>query len=607
MFKDIQFTRHLAIGIFLLLVILVGSGGWYAWNSLRQIETSIPMETLNRQRDYSGMIENLTHLSGAIEAAEILPTQGRADDLAVSLDIAQTTLTHFSQRTAAVAGMSVDTAHRELGSLLDRLDEMVVVEPAAINGMELSAIRTRLSDVIASYRNSYLRANETILAGMAQQAKEVGLLRHATVATLILVVLSLMGIGGLILMQRRTIEVLEATESRLEKAQRIARMGSWEWDVVNDKVIWTEGACRVLAIEPLQESSGRLLLQVLQEQERKQFHGAVEEALSRSGRLDGEYMTVPVDGRAREIHIQAEVRRGRAGKPMRMLGTVQDITEHKQSERILAEAKLAAEAANEAKGDFLANMSHEIRTPMNAIIGLSHLALQTGLTPKQRDYLQKIDTSSRALLGIIDDILDFSKIEAGKLAVEQVEFHLEEVLQNLSTLVSLKAEEKGLEMLFAMDPDLPMHLFGDSMRVGQVLTNLVQNAIKFTNEGEILIRISSVGFVDQRITLRFSISDTGIGIGSERISDLFDAFSQADPSHSRRYGGTGLGLTICKLLVEMMGGHIWVESQLGEGSTFSFELPFDLVQSKNQAVYSREAFHGVRALVVDDNNIARKV
>ena len=293
-----------------------------------------------------------------------------------------------------------------------------------------------------------------------------------------------------------------------------------------------------------------------------------------------------------------------------------DVTENRRAEEELArqkdiatQAQQQAEESDRSKSEFLANMSHEIRTPMNAILGLTHLALKTELTTKQQDYLQKVHSSATSLLTIINDILDLSKIEAGKLAMEAVEFSLDEMLSNVTTLIGDKAQQKGLEFLFEVPAGMRRQLVGDPLRLAQVLINLANNAVKFTDEGEVVISVELLDETERDVQLQFTVRDTGIGLKPEHIEHLFESFSQADTSTTRQYGGTGLGLSISKRLVEMMYGRIWVESTFGEGSTFHFTARFE----KSHAIPNKpgptlaEGIRGRHVLVVDDNASARRI
>ncbi|WP_407276291.1 response regulator [Halothiobacillus sp. DCM-1] len=287
--------------------------------------------------------------------------------------------------------------------------------------------------------------------------------------------------------------------------------------------------------------------------------------------------------------------------------TIEDISEERAAADAMLSARLLAEEAARAKSEFLANMSHEIRTPMNAIIGMTHLALKTELTPRQQDYLKKIQSSSQHLLSIINDILDFSKIEAGKLELERAPFLLDRLLENLANLVTEAATAKGIELIFDVAADVPTTLIGDSLRLGQILINFVNNAIKFTEQGEIRIRIRVEARSETSARLHFSVEDTGIGIRPEQRDKLFQSFSQADSSNTRKYGGTGLGLSISKQLAEMMGGTVGVESEYGQGSTFWFTAELGISGEARRTLIPKPDLRGMRVLVVDDNENARTV
>ncbi len=283
------------------------------------------------------------------------------------------------------------------------------------------------------------------------------------------------------------------------------------------------------------------------------------------------------------------------------------ISVRKAVEAELRKAKELAEAASEAKGQFLANMSHELRTPLNAVIGMGYMVLKGDLSAKQRDHMQKMDSSAHLLLNLINDILDFSKSESGKLELENICFTIDDVLDSLHKLIVNKAEEKQIDLVFSVAKQVPQNLIGDPLRLGQVLLNLCTNALKFTKQGTIVVAIDTIKTQSNIVTLKFSVKDTGIGLDDEQQNKLFQSFSQVDSSTTRKYGGTGLGLAISKQLTELMQGKIWVDSQLGVGSTFSFSAVFGLGAQGSESHTLPVELNHMPVLVIDDNLIALEI
>ncbi len=322
-----------------------------------------------------------------------------------------------------------------------------------------------------------------------------------------------------------------------------------------------------------------------------------------------EYRIRTPDGLEKWIRDRAFPIRNQAGQVTRLVGISEEITEQKRYEEELIHAREAADVANRAKSDFLANMSHEIRTPMNGVIGMTNLTLDTELDPTQREYLNAVKYSADALMAVVNDILDFSKIEAGKLDLDPVEFSLRDCIGHAMKTLSVRAYEKGLELACSVPPDLVDIVIGDSIRLRQVVLNLAGNAIKFTDQGEVVLRVHMEDVDAQGLRLHFAISDTGIGIPHDKQKLIFEPFTQADTSTTRKYGGTGLGLAISVRLIETMGGRMWVESEAGKGSTFHFTARFGRTAAtlSTRISASPPILNNLPVLVVDDNATNRQI
>jgi len=405
----------------------------------------------------------------------------------------------------------------------------------------------------------------------------------------------------------RSFQQMREYAARFSLAERAAEFGIWEWDPKTGLFDLSDGTAVMagLGTEGLRVT-GEQLYATVHPDDQEPARVAREAVFQKGGGYEHEFRRVS----ARDDSIRWYRNRGtvelKDGEPVKVIGAIMDITEHKRMQSNLERAKSAAEEAARAKGDFLANMSHEIRTPMNAVVGMTTLLEDLDLPGEALDYVRTIRTSSDALLGVINDILDFSKIESGKLDLERVPFCLSQSLEEAGELLGPKAAEKGLDLVVDADPTMGDWVYGDPTRLRQILVNLVGNAVKFTGHGEIVVKAREVS-TREGAEMLIQVRDTGIGIPVEKQDRLFQSFSQVDSSTTRRFGGTGLGLAISKRLAELMGGRLTVESQPGAGSTFTLALPFEPAPAMEHAPIAETDWSGKRVLVVDDNAANRQI
>jgi PAS domain S-box-containing protein len=410
--------------------------------------------------------------------------------------------------------------------------------------------------------------------------------------------------------QEKNVAALKASNTRFEYISLATNDVLWDHNLADESVLWNENVCSLFGYLPAEVGADNdWWMNKVHPEDRVRMVSGVRAVLeSEKNSWAGEYRFRRADGSYATVFERGYVVRDPYGKPVRLIGSIQDQTVRKQAEFEIKQAYQAAEGANKAKSEFLANMSHEIRTPMNGIIGMTDLLLDTDLNLEQAEYLHMVKSSADSLLTIINDILDFSKIEAGKLELDCVNFDLRRSLGELTRSMAVKVHQAGLEFIFDLHPDVPETVNGDPVRLRQVLVNLIANALKFTERGEIHIDVQTEGQSASGAILRFSVRDTGIGIPLDRQDLIFAAFSQADSSVTRKYGGTGLGLTISMQLVTLMGGRFWLESEVGKGSTFYFTIqvgPATAELSPESVEVSRLA--GVAILIVDDNATSRRI
>jgi PAS domain S-box-containing protein len=405
------------------------------------------------------------------------------------------------------------------------------------------------------------------------------------------------------------------SQERLLEAQKLSHVGNWDQDLESNISLWSDEAYRIFGFEPQEfKPSIKHFLNAIHPQEIAEVRATLSNLADRREPFELSHRIIRPNGDIRYVVEACRVDYDQQGKAKRLHGTIRDITDRKITEQALLTAKQGAEEANKAKSEFLANMSHEIRTPMNGVIGMSDLLLKTDLSKEQRSHMALLKDSAEALLTIINNILDFSKIEAGKVELERVDFDLRTVAENITNLLAVKTKSEQLELLCHINPNVPTSLTGDPGRLRQILTNLVGNALRFTSHGEIVLRVECLDSEETSAQQKFSVQDSGIGIPKEKLEHIFESFAQADSSTTRKYGGTGLGLTISRELVSLMGGELRVESTVGKGTTFSFETRLDLCQKsivEEQQAKTIPKDLNLKVLIVDDHQtnlvIAREI
>jgi len=401
---------------------------------------------------------------------------------------------------------------------------------------------------------------------------------------------------------------LRRSELMLNETQQLTHSGSWEQDLVSGRNYWSKEACEIFGLDSQEEGPQTAEFDSMIHPDDREFYlNAIRDALREGKTSNLDVRIILKDGTIKHIHAIGKPQYNAQGRVIKLHGAIMDITEWKDAKEALIKAKVQAEQAAIAKSQFLSTMSHEIRTPMNAVIGFTHLLMQDP-RDDQKEYLKTLKFSAENLLVLINDILDFSKIEAGKIEFEEVDFSVRDLISNIKHATMQKATEKNIQLKLMVDEDIPEIVTGDPVRLGQILTNLVSNAVKFTSKGRVTICTTLVSNDSSKTTINFEVRDTGIGIPKDKQESIFESFTQASSDTTRKYGGTGLGLTITRRLLELQGSEIHLKSVEGEGSVFSFDLGFGsttrkIGKSKTFHKMLNESLKGTRVLIAEDNQI----
>jgi PAS domain S-box-containing protein len=378
-------------------------------------------------------------------------------------------------------------------------------------------------------------------------------------------------------------EALHTSEARLREAQKLAKMGNLEIDVATKEVIWSEEAYHIFGMDPLRKNATyKAFLKIIHSDDVNMVLQHINDCINHGRTSNVDFKVKLETNEIKFINGRITPVVDDNGNVYRLLGTIQDITDRKVIEKQIVKAKEVAEAAVYVRERFMANISHEIRTPMNGILGLTNILLDMEKNEEKYGYLKAIKSSADNLLVIINDLLDFSKIESGRMTFESISFDLKDLLRSMSAILEIKAKEKNVSLEVDLDNKIPDFVMGDTVRLNQIVVNLVGNAIKFTDKGSVKIAVKLLEEQEEEIRLQFDVIDTGIGISEDKLGFIFESFAQANIDTERKFGGTGLGLAICKQLCELQNGRIWVESEEGKGSVFSFILPFGKSKEKKE-------------------------